>query len=1646
MAQVPEAPPSPLPALSEQAGPSWRRARAWLVVALIGFLVEVSTDFLPLTARTQLALHDGLQLAAAMAAAVACFLAGRQATGNSSKGWLLLGAAASLWAVGQAIWSWYEVVLGIPVPFPGWADAGYLATYPFAIAGLMLLTPLSGRGWVERSILVFDGALAALAVSVLAWPLFLHGAFQGATSDLGAYVTVAYPLADILLLSLVGGMLMRIRSVWRSALGIAYVAFWFVFLADLGYAAGILEGTYATGHFLDSGWIVGFLVLAAAARAPLPSPEGHELRSRYIKSIGYAMPVAAVLTGLGAFALGQWTGDTGSLSWRFSLGALFVAALARQMLAGLEHVGLERARQALESSQALLFANMTEAVAHCRVLYEHGKAVDWEYLYVNAQFGPLTGLHDVVGKRVSQVIPGFQEANAEMLALFGRVAHGGPPETIESHVPGLARWFTINAYAAGPDEFIAVFDNTTERKAVEERLRFKARLLASVGQAVVATDLSGRITYWGAGAVALYGWTADEVLGRSIVEVTPSQTSRARAEEIMASLASGKAWSGEFVVRRKDGSSFTALVNNTPILEDGRLVGVISVSQDISGMKQLELDLRERMKELRALSAVATASAQAGAVGPLLDTTVRALEKAFLHDDPWIKVSAGGLQATSDGPEPQGQEIRSQFQSVNGEGAIVARYRSAREARDDGPFLREERALLDSLANLLRTVIAEKAAAERVSFQAHLLESVSQAVVATNLEGRVNYWNPAAEKLFGWSNAEAVGRPVVDLWGDLLVLSPHQDANEAAPTGDYPMRRKDGSPILVNLGTSPLLSPTGALEGFIAVGQDATEARAQTIALRRRERALTMISAVNEVLIRADTEAGLLKAICDIAVVTGGYQMTWVGIARDTPGHPIEPVAWAGHEAGYIKALNVTWDNLPRGQVTGKSIRESRTVVMRDLAHNPAFAPWRDQALANGYASAIALFLPLGDERGAMVMYAGQPDAFTADEVTLLEEMAGDLAFGIRTLRLKAKESTLTAMLNDAEELSKMGSWAYDAATRKVTWSDEVYRIHEVPESYDPGDAARDIHFYEGEDEARVDTAFRAAVERGVPYDLEVALRTARGRLRDVRVLGMPEMKEGNVIRVHGNIMDITDQKRRQEDLRLSEARLREAQATAHLGSWELGTPEGKFVGSDEFWRIFEIDRARLPATYETIMGAVHPEDRERVGKAFRTASAAGAPHSVSHRLLMPDGRVKHVLAQGRTELGPDGQPTRTFGTVLDVTEATLLQQALQASEDTNRRFVEESPLAIVRVSRDGQFLAGNPAAVKLYGVPDVGALLKCNARNFYVRPEEREQRLAEAESPRGQDNGVTELRRQDGTRFWVRSHSHAVRDADGKVAYYEGIVEDITVQRRADEARQELENKASEVKRLEALNKMRMDFLNTAAHDLKTPLTPLKLQMATLRLRGNLDPKQKDSLDLMDRNVARFQVLVDDMLDAARLQAGKLKLRRAAVELGPLVQEAVASFQEAARAEGLQMEVALAPRIIVDADSSKLMQVLMNLVSNAVKYTAKGGGVQVRLAGGGEQAHLSITDTGLGMTAEQLARLFQPFVRLHEGQAGVAGGTGLGLYICKGIAEQHGGRIWAESTGPGHGSTFHLEWPLAKAVTAAAPAANGNVNDPTGT
>jgi signal transduction histidine kinase len=290
-------------------------------------------------------------------------------------------------------------------------------------------------------------------------------------------------------------------------------------------------------------------------------------------------------------------------------------------------------------------------------------------------------------------------------------------------------------------------------------------------------------------------------------------------------------------------------------------------------------------------------------------------------------------------------------------------------------------------------------------------------------------------------------------------------------------------------------------------------------------------------------------------------------------------------------------------------------------------------------------------------------------------------------------------------------------------------------------------------------------------------------------------------------------------------------------------------------------------------------------------------------------------------------------------------------------------------------------------------------------------------------------------------------READDAKAALERAMEISSqelVERNVELSREVIErNRAEEdlkqaLEQLQRIDRSRAQFINNAAHELGTPLTPIKIQIHLLRVttKGSLTPQQDKSLATLERNLNRLSELLKDVLDSARLQADRLHLDLVPVDLRKLAIEAGEAFAGLAEHNGVHFEVEAPEPLLVRADPKRTAQVLYNLMSNALKFTPKGGMVRLSARAEHGEVIVSVADTGSGMEPKDIGRLFQPFSQVHDTLQSTKGGTGLGLFISRGIIEGSHGRIWAESKGPGMGSTFSFALPLAPAPTLSEPQA----------
>lgn len=333
---------------------------------------------------------------------------------------------------------------------------------------------------------------------------------------------------------------------------------------------------------------------------------------------------------------------------------------------------------------------------------------------------------------------------------------------------------------------------------------------------------------------------------------------------------------------------------------------------------------------------------------------------------------------------------------------------------------------------------------------------------------------------------------------------------------------------------------------------------------------------------------------------------------------------------------------------------------------------------------------------------------------------------------------------------------------------------------------------------------------------------------------------------------------------------------------------------------------------------------------------------------------------------------------------------------------------------------ACNEAAAQLLGIP----LEDMEGKPLEPLISEASRDDVRARFQRGDESTfIGMIRRADGQEVPARvTPRHLTLDGEVlRLAVFDPIQDD------DDGALRDAVAREAELRRLKENSRFKTQILNTTAHELNTPLTPVRLQLhlLTTGALGALGDRHSKAIGIIDRNIERLSYLVNDILDVARLESGRLDVNLRPVPLAGALDETMESFEETARRVGVRLRQSTDIGIMVHADRDRLTQVLFNLVGNALKFTPEGGRVDLRAHTESGQAVIEVADTGPGLTADQIGRLFQPFSRVHDTQSSTIAGTGLGLYICKGLMDAHEGTIEATSAGPGKGSTFTIRIPL---------------------
>ena len=547
----------------------------------------------------------------------------------------------------------------------------------------------------------------------------------------------------------------------------------------------------------------------------------------------------------------------------------------------------------------------------------------------------------------------------------------------------------------------------------------------------------------------------------------------------------------------------------------------------------------------------------------------------------------------------------------------------------------------------------------------------------------------------------------------------------------------------------------------------------------------------------------------------------------------------------------------------------------------------------------------------------------------------------------------------------------------------------------------------------------------------------------------------GRYVMSRTTVFDVTDRRRAEEQIRLNELRLesmvRIAQYRAHdvqaLLDYALdeaitltGSTIGYIYDYDEDRSEFRLSSWSKGGARESAVPA------PRTAHPLETTGLWGEAVRQRRPIVVNDGRALHALKRG----GPDGQVAiRRLMTVpvlagerivavigvankdsdydpSDVRQLVLLMdsvwrvverkhadEVLRQSEQRLNLLIQQTPLAVIEWDPDGRVARWNPAAERVFGYPAAEAI---GRHGSFIAPDGGGPLPAaggDLAACGGGARSVLEHVTKDGRTILCEWHSAPLTTEDGRLIGVAALASDITEIREAErEMKETLEIKSQ--------------FISTVSHELRTPLTAIKESIEIVReeTAGVLTADAAEFLDVARRNIDRLARLIHNVLAFQRLEAGNVRLDLRPHDFNGIVREVAAAMTPLAAQKALEVSLALEePLPLVECDRDQITQVLTNLVGNAIKFSDRGG-VLVATGASDHQFMATVTDTGCGISQEDLPRLFQKFRQLGPWDERAAGGSGLGLAISKEIVERHGGSIWVESE-PGAGTAVRFVLPI---------------------
>ncbi len=890
--------------------------------------------------------------------------------------------------------------------------------------------------------------------------------------------------------------------------------------------------------------------------------------------------------------------------------------------------------------------------------------------------------------------------------------------------------------------------------------------------------------------------------------------------------------------------------------------------------------------------------------------------------------------------------------------------------------------------------------------------------------------------------ATVAGKLLADLFGDDIAqvyafnnrwVVEHNEVLEVVEPGI----RLDGSPGEFLAFKFPLPQPHGkTLVGGVAI--DITERN-------RTEQRLALQSAILASIARSEPLGDILTTLI-------------VALEDHLPGS-LCSILFCGDDNRLYPAvaphLPETYSEALRGTTVGEAMGSCGTAALRrqpviaeDIATDPLWVDFRDLALTHGLRAcwSIPVFASDGPVLATFAVYYRQPQKPYPYELDTLQLAANLVKIAIekdratqaleglnRELEDRVAQRTEAlqyskARLKEAQQVAHLGRWEMDGATRWITWSEEVMVLLGHPPGHGPGDLRPHVSEATWERFTRlIDKAM--ATEEPCSDDLPVVRLDGSQGYFFVKATSH-RSHQGEITRIFGIAMDVSERKAMQHALQRSEERVR---ATL------LALPD----------LIFRVNREGVYLDFmvsPALGNLVDPQ--QAVGKHLSEALPSG---SSQDHLAQKLATIHHVLdtqtvqcyeqvipLNGRSRyeevrVAPCG-PDEVVFFIRDISDRKRAELELIRSRDLREAIFNESTDALFLVdAQTGKTVDCNQRAVDLFEASEKHQLVNIEGHRLQVQPfsEEELQSIYAILASRGGWSQEIEYRTFSGKRFWGNIATKFITVAGQQLKLVR--ITDISDRKQAEAVLQQTNQELARATR------MKDEFLANMSHELRTPLNAILGMAEGLQddIFGPLKDRQRKALKTIEDSGSHLLELINDILDLAKIEAGKMSLERAPVAVTYLCSSSLTFVHPQAKAKAITLKVDLpAPLPDLLVDERRLRQVLINLLNNAVKFTPIDGTVTLTAKRldptdplDPPWVRITVSDTGIGIAPEHLNKLFKPFVQIDSTLNRQYSGTGLGLALVQRIIDLHGGQVQVSSE-VGVGSHFSIDLPCVNAST----------------